>query len=92
MFLMACTPIDGGVAGDRLVRDAFGSVRVEFAADDTVEFHLTHGRWLKALRANGFEVEDLIEIQPSEKATPRYESSSRRRGDADARISVIRRR
>jgi SAM-dependent methyltransferase len=73
MFLMACTPIDGGVAGDRLVRDAFGSVRVEFAADDTVEFHLTHGRWLKALRANGFEVEDLIEIQPSEKATPRYE-------------------
>ena len=75
-FLMACTPLEGGLATDRLVRESFGSMRVEFPADDTVEFHLTHGRWLKVLRANGFELEDLIEVRPSEKATPRFEFAS----------------
>ncbi len=75
-FLMACTPVEGGPATERLVRDSFGSMRVEFPADDTVEFHLTHGRWLKVLRAHGFELEDLIEIRPPEKATPRFEFAS----------------
>ena len=28
-----------------------------------VEYHLPHGEWIRLLRANGFEVLDLIEIQ-----------------------------
>jgi hypothetical protein len=75
-FLMACTPPDGSVAGDRLVREYFGSHRVEFSGDGTVEFHLTHGRWIRILRATGFEVENLVEVRPPPKATPRYEFAS----------------
>lgn len=75
-FLMACTPPEGGAAGEHLIRDAFGDNRVEFADHDTVEFHLTHGRWLRILGAAGFVIEDLIEVQPTEKATPRYEFAS----------------
>jgi hypothetical protein len=28
-----------------------------------VEYHLPHGEWIRLLRANGFEILDLIEIQ-----------------------------
>lgn len=28
-----------------------------------VEFHLSHGDWVRVLRANAFEILDLIEIQ-----------------------------
>ena len=38
-----------------------------------VEFHLAHGDWIRLLRANGFEVEDLVEIQVPEGATTTYE-------------------
>ena len=27
----------------------------------TVEFHLGHGDWIRLLRANHFEIEDLVE-------------------------------
>jgi len=37
-----------------------------------VEFHLGHGDWIRLLRANGFEVTDLIEVRPAEDATTRY--------------------
>ncbi len=44
----------------RLLRDA--PVRV--AGEPSVEFHLGYGDWIRLLRANGFEVEDLIEVRP----------------------------
>ena len=50
-------------AGDRLVRDYFGLHRLEWADDDSVEFALPYGEWFRLLRANGFEVEDLLELQ-----------------------------
>jgi hypothetical protein len=35
-----------------------------------VEFHLSHGDWVRVLRRSGFEIEDLIEVQaPAEGAT-----------------------
>jgi hypothetical protein len=37
-----------------------------------VEFHLTHGEWIRRLRACGFRVEDLIEVRPPEDAVTRY--------------------
>jgi len=37
--------------------------RFEWPEDDSVEFHLGYGDWIRVLRANGFEVEDLVEIQ-----------------------------
>ena len=34
--------------------------------------HLTHGDWFKNLKANGFDIEDLIEIRPDEDASTVY--------------------
>jgi SAM-dependent methyltransferase len=72
-ILMACTPADGSPAGEKLVRDYFSSYRVEFGQDSGVEFHLTHGQWVRLLRATGFAVENLIELRPLQRAKPRYE-------------------
>jgi hypothetical protein len=46
--------------------------RFEWADDDSVEFHLGHGDVIRLLRANGFEVEDLLELRPGEDATTTY--------------------
>jgi len=70
-FLMACTPEDG-VAGTELVRDYFTRPRLELGEDGPVEFHLTHGDWIRTLHDNGFAVEDLLEVRPPVSARPRY--------------------
>jgi SAM-dependent methyltransferase len=61
-----CSP-DDGPTQTRLQRPQFGMHR--FDAWDGVEFHLSHGDWIRLLRESGFEVEDLIEIQACEDAT-----------------------
>jgi SAM-dependent methyltransferase len=58
-----CSP-DTGPVVERLVRPQFGMYRIDWRADGGgIEFHLPHGDWVKLLRANGFDVLDLIEIQ-----------------------------
>jgi len=37
-----------------------------------VTFAIGYGDWIRLLRANGFEVGDLIEIRPPEGSTSRY--------------------
>ena len=37
-----------------------------------VEFHPSHGDWIRLLRQSGFEIEDLIEVWPTADATTRY--------------------
>jgi SAM-dependent methyltransferase len=49
-------------AKEHLVHPQFGMLRFEFP-EGGVEFHLPHGKWIELLRANGFEIERLIEIQ-----------------------------
>jgi SAM-dependent methyltransferase len=71
-LLMSCTPADGSPPEDRLVRDHFGRLRVEFETDGPVEFHLAHGHWIQLLRAIGFTVDELIEVRPPPNASPRY--------------------
>ena len=73
-FLMVlCQPPEDDVAAtDRLLRPAFGVYRVEWPTDASVEFHLSHGDWIRLLRRSGFEVEDLVEVRPPEDATTRY--------------------
>jgi len=63
---------DDLAASDRLLRPAFGMSRIEWPGDAGVEFHLSHGDWLRLLRRSGFEIEDLIEIQAPEAGTTRY--------------------
>lgn len=62
-----------GPSTNRLRRDQFGMHRFEWPDDDSVEFHISHGDWIRLLRANGFEVRDLIEIQAPPGVTTRYE-------------------
>jgi SAM-dependent methyltransferase len=72
-LLVTCTSEDGGGASTWLVRDHFSRFRIESHEDGPVEFHLTHGRWVRILRAHGFLVEDLIETRPPRDAPPRPE-------------------
>ncbi len=70
-LLMTCTPSDGGPAVDRLIRDHFSTYRVEFL-NGAVEFHLTHGRWIRVLRSFGFVLENLIEVRPPPGSEARF--------------------
>ncbi|MGH7836992.1 MAG: class I SAM-dependent methyltransferase [Candidatus Binataceae bacterium] len=72
-LLTLCAPAEDGVAAtDRLLRPAFGMKRLEWGTDESVEFHLSHGDWIRLLRRCGFEVEELLELRPPAKATTRY--------------------
>lgn len=63
-----CTP-DVGAAEPALIRDQFGMHRIEYDAE-SVEFHLPHGQMIRLLRSCGFEIEDLIEVEPPADAEP----------------------
>jgi len=72
-LLSLCVPAEDGIAAtDRLLRAAFGMYRVEWPNDPGVEFHLSHGDWIRLLRSSGFDLEDLIEVRPGDGATTRY--------------------
>jgi SAM-dependent methyltransferase len=72
-LLMLCVPDDETQpAGDRLLRPAFAMGRVAWPGDSGVEFHMTHGQWIRILRDAGFEIEELVEVRPPGSATTRY--------------------
>lgn len=75
-LLMACTPEEGGPARNRLVRDYFSTYRMEFPGDGAVEFHLTHGQWVRLLGATGFVLENLIEVQAPPEAKAGFDFAS----------------
>ena len=55
-----------GPAGDRLLRDYFGMHEFRWPDVPGIEYHLGYGDWIRLLRANGFEIEDLVEVRPPE--------------------------
>jgi SAM-dependent methyltransferase len=61
-----------GRATDRLRRPQFGMYRMEWPEDPSVDFHLAHGEWIRLLRANAFEIEELTELRPEESAQTSY--------------------
>ena len=67
-------PDKGGVSSETLRQDHWGKTRWEFNDESghSVEFHLNHRDWIRLLRANGFEVEDLLELKAPEGATTRH--------------------
>jgi SAM-dependent methyltransferase len=72
-ILMLCMNEDDSPATDHLVRDYFGMHRFEWPSDDGIDFHIGYGEWIRLLGANGFEVEDMIEIQaPADAEETRY--------------------
>ena len=60
---MLCAP-DVGQIEERLHRPLFGMYRLDWPDNDgAVEFHLPPGKLIDVLRANGFEIERLVELQ-----------------------------
>ena len=72
IFMLAVPDEEEMPATDRLLRPMFGMHRMEWPDDPAIEFHLPHGEWIRLLRATGFEVTDLIEVQPPEASTTRF--------------------
>lgn len=69
-----CSSDDGDApVQEQLQRPQFGMNRI--TTWDGVEFHLAHGDWIRVLRSNGFDVEDLIELQapPDAQTNQRYD-------------------
>lgn len=73
-YLMTlCIPeADGVAATNQLLRSGFDLYRSEGSNDASVEFHLSHGDWIRLLRRRGFDIEELIEVRPLPGATTRY--------------------
>jgi SAM-dependent methyltransferase len=73
-LLMLCVPDEDAVAaGDRLLRPLFGLHRLDWNDPGGTEFHLSHGERIRLLRANGFEILELLELRPQPEATTRYD-------------------
>jgi SAM-dependent methyltransferase len=63
-LVILCSPDEDVAAVETLQRPQFGMHRFSWAdGEGAVEYHLSHGDWIRLLRANGFELLDLIEIQ-----------------------------
>lgn len=75
---MLCMPPVGQVTTS-LQRPYFGMHRFEWGDDESVEFHLGYGDRIRLLRDNGFEIENLIELQaPESDEESRFDSYMRR--------------
>jgi ubiquinone/menaquinone biosynthesis C-methylase UbiE len=75
ILFMLCVPATDaeGPAQDRLYRPYFAMHRFEWPEDPGIEFHLGFGDWVRLLRANGFDVEDYVEVRPRPGATTTFQ-------------------
>ena len=74
-LFMLCVPDEDHIpTGDRLIRPYFGMRSFEWPDDSSIEFNLTYGDWVRALRESGFALEALHEIRAPEDGDPgRYD-------------------
>ncbi|HET9256925.1 MAG TPA: class I SAM-dependent methyltransferase [Pseudonocardiaceae bacterium] len=72
-LIYLCCP-DEGLVGEALRRPQFGMYRTTWPGEpDGTEYHLSHSDWIRLLRASGFDIEDLIEVQaPPDAESPVY--------------------
>ena len=56
-----CVPVDEGVAEERLLRGQREAYRVRWPGGG-IEFHPSHGDWVRLLRTSGFAVEAMREV------------------------------
>ena len=62
--------VDAGGTSETLQRPQVGSYRMQWSGEPGIEYHLSHGDWIDLLRANGFDVERLIELYAANDAEP----------------------
>jgi SAM-dependent methyltransferase len=64
-----CTPdLDEDVIANRLVRPLFGQYRTKWPEYLGIEYHISHGAWIRILRENGFVLDALHELRPGDDA------------------------
>jgi SAM-dependent methyltransferase len=73
VLLVLCWPAEQEAAGEELALDYFGLRSVEDPSDGSKTFHLGYGDWIRLLRANGLEIERLVELRPREGAETRWD-------------------
>ncbi len=71
-ILMLCMPDAERPATNEMIRPYFGLHRAEWSDDNSVNFYLGYGDWIRTLRASLFDVEDLLELRPAEDATTTF--------------------
>ena len=62
-LVILCSPRRGGCRLSRRCSGRSSGCTGSSGRTSGVEYHLSHGDWIRLLRANGFEILDLIEIQ-----------------------------
>ena len=63
-----CATVEGPPS-ETLQRPQRGLYKLEWTEPDhEIEFQMSHGDWVRVLRTNGFEIEDLLELYAPEKA------------------------
>jgi SAM-dependent methyltransferase len=72
LLMLALPEPDNEAASDRLQRPQRGMHRVQWPGSSAVEFHLSHGEWIRLLRNNGFEIEDMVEVYAPDGAETRF--------------------
>ena len=70
--LMLCMPDAEEPATATMVRPLRGLHRLEWSDDNSVNFALSHGEWIRLLRSSGFAVEGLVELWPADDATTSF--------------------
>jgi SAM-dependent methyltransferase len=63
LLAILCSPPTGDPAGERLQLSQFGLHRTTWEGESGIDFHLPHGELIRLLRATGFAVEALHELQ-----------------------------
>jgi SAM-dependent methyltransferase len=61
-FLSYLCAIDEGGTSETLQRPQLGAYRYQWPGETGIEYHISHADWIDLLRANGFEIERLIEL------------------------------
>jgi SAM-dependent methyltransferase len=74
MLAHLCTPdLDNDPIANVLVRPLFGQYSTKWPEYPGIEYHVSHGEWIRILRENGFVLDALHELRPGDDAqTHRY--------------------
>jgi SAM-dependent methyltransferase len=73
-----CLPEEDVPAENVLQRELFGMWRTKWPNYPGIEYHLSHGEWIRVLRDSGFVIDALHELRPGDDAVdhPYYYSHS----------------
>jgi SAM-dependent methyltransferase len=63
-----CLPEEDVPPGNGLQRGLFGMWRTQWPAYPGIEYHLSHGEWIRLMREHGLAIDGLHELRPGQDA------------------------